>query len=229
MFRSCQWKGCRKACLPCSACWRRWVLACSKSTTHKTSREPWTGRHGFGIWRTHTDFPQFCFPWQCRVYLGQHRHRGRPCLYLCPNTKWPHNPHQNLQQSRPAVRGRGGAGALWRPSGTLVDSTNQHLRRTLLHPDVQSRGCTHVETSLYGCGTEDLSKTMAEELLAEALALATPCGDECCAIAGHPPCGADAAPLPAMVCLLYSCQRSNGETTHSVWTAAWCWGTIHKE
>lgn len=119
MFRSCQWKGCRKACLPCSACWRRWVLACSKSTTHKTSREPWTGRHGFGIWRTHTDFPQFCFPWQCRVYLGQHRHRGRPCLYLCPNTKWPHYPHQNLQQSRPAVRGRGGAGALWRPSGTL--------------------------------------------------------------------------------------------------------------
>ena len=53
-----------------------------------------------------------------------------------------------------------------------VDSTNKHLRRTLLHPDVQRRGCTRVEILLYACGAEDLSKTVAEELVAEALELA---------------------------------------------------------
>ena len=53
-----------------------------------------------------------------------------------------------------------------------VDSTNRNLRRTLLHPDVQRRGCTLVEISLYACDTEDLSTTVAEELILEALELA---------------------------------------------------------
>ena len=51
-----------------------------------------------------------------------------------------------------------------------VDSTNSHLRRSLLHPDVQRRGCTRLEISLYACDTEDLSQTVAEELIAEHLA-----------------------------------------------------------
>ena len=53
-----------------------------------------------------------------------------------------------------------------------VDSTNSHLRRTLLHPDVQRRGGTRLEISLYACDTEDLSQIVAEELIAEALELA---------------------------------------------------------
>ena len=51
-------------------------------------------------------------------------------------------------------------------------SANKHLHRTLLHPDVQSRGSTQVEISLYACASEDLSKTVAEELVAGALELA---------------------------------------------------------
>ena len=50
-----------------------------------------------------------------------------------------------------------------------IDSTNRHLRRTMLHPDVQKRGCTRVEISLYACDTEDLSQTVAKKLIAEAL------------------------------------------------------------
>ena len=53
-----------------------------------------------------------------------------------------------------------------------VDSTNKHLRRTLLHLDVQRRGCTRVEILLYACEEEDLSKSVAEELVAEAMELA---------------------------------------------------------
>ena len=52
-----------------------------------------------------------------------------------------------------------------------VDSTNRHLRRSMLYPDVQIRGCTRLEFSLYACDTEDLSQTVAEELIAEALEL----------------------------------------------------------
>ena len=53
-----------------------------------------------------------------------------------------------------------------------VDSTNRHLRWTMLHPNVQKRGCTRLEISLYACDTEDLSQTVAEEPIAEALELA---------------------------------------------------------
>ena len=53
-----------------------------------------------------------------------------------------------------------------------IDSTNRHLRWTMLHPDVQRRGCTRLEISLYACDTKDLSQTVAEELIAEALELA---------------------------------------------------------
>ena len=42
----------------------------------------------------------------------------------------------------------------------------------MLHPDVQRRGCTRLEISLYACDTEDLSQTVAEELIAKALELA---------------------------------------------------------
>ena len=37
---------------------------------------------------------------------------------------------------------------------------------------MQRRGCTRLEISLYSCDTEDLSQTVAEELIAEALELA---------------------------------------------------------
>ena len=50
-----------------------------------------------------------------------------------------------------------------------VDSTNKHLRQTLLHPDVQKRECTRLEISLYACNTEDFSQTVAEELIEETL------------------------------------------------------------
>ena len=78
----------------------------------------------------------------------------------------------------------------------LVDSTNQHLRRKLAHPAVGSRSCTRIEISLYGCSVEDLSTNMAEELLSEALLLATPCREECCTLAGHPPCGTACCTTP---------------------------------
>ena len=55
-----------------------------------------------------------------------------------------------------------------------VDSTNHHLQRTLFHPAVLARGCTRIEVSLYGCGAEDLSTTVAEELVAEVLELVSP-------------------------------------------------------
>ena len=92
------------------------------------------------------------------------------------------------------------AGDIQKPFGEhlahLVDSTNEHLRRTLAHPAVRSRGCTRIEISLYGCRAEDLSTNMAEALLAEALLLATTCGDECCALAEHPPCGTACCTAP---------------------------------
>ena len=52
-----------------------------------------------------------------------------------------------------------------------IDSTNRYLRRTMLHPDVQRRGCTRIEILLYACDTEDFSQAVAEELIAEALEL----------------------------------------------------------
>ena len=92
------------------------------------------------------------------------------------------------------------AGEIQKPFGGhlahLVDSTNQHLCRTLAHPAARSRGCTRVEISMYGCRVEDLSTNMVETLLAEALLLATTCG-------------------------WYSRWQENGRTTQTFWTAAW--------
>ena len=53
-------------------------------------------------------------------------------------------------------------------AGDVQESFGDHLA----HPDVQRRGCTRVEISLYACDTEDLSTTVAEGLIAEALELA---------------------------------------------------------
>ena len=55
-----------------------------------------------------------------------------------------------------------------------ADCPNVHLRRTFLHPDVQARGSTRIEVSLYACRGEDLSADTAKEVVAEALALVSP-------------------------------------------------------
>ena len=72
----------------------------------------------------------------------------------------------------------------------LLESTNQHLRRTLAHPEDLAKGCTRLEVSVYGCGNEDLSETAAEEFLGEALALSIPCQVAACAAEGHQKCAA---------------------------------------
>ena len=55
-----------------------------------------------------------------------------------------------------------------------VDCPNQHLRQTFLHPDVQARGCTRIEVSLYACSGWDLSTETATEVVEDALALVSP-------------------------------------------------------
>ncbi|KAK3792681.1 hypothetical protein RRG08_032318 [Elysia crispata] len=55
-----------------------------------------------------------------------------------------------------------------------VDCPNQHLRQTFLHLDVQARGCTRIEVSLYACSGWDLSAETATEVVEEALALVCP-------------------------------------------------------
>ena len=47
----------------------------------------------------------------------------------------------------------------------LADSPNQHLRRTLAHPVVRTRGCTRIEISLHACEEGDLFANSAERLL----------------------------------------------------------------
>ena len=70
------------------------------------------------------------------------------------------------------------AGEIRKPIGghlaDYVDCPNEHLRRTFLHPDVQARGCTRIEVSLYACRGGDLSANTATEVVAEALALVSP-------------------------------------------------------
>ena len=68
----------------------------------------------------------------------------------------------------------------------LLESTNEHLRRTLANPDVLARGCTRLEISIYGCKEEDLSERLAEDLLEDALSF--PCEDADCAAEGHEAC-----------------------------------------
>ena len=53
-----------------------------------------------------------------------------------------------------------------------VDCTNQRLRKTFLHPDVQARGCTRIEISLYAC-TYRTPET-ADNLVDYALDLVSP-------------------------------------------------------
>jgi len=55
-----------------------------------------------------------------------------------------------------------------------ADCPNQHLRQTFLHPEVQARGCTRIEVSLYACSGQDLSANTAVEVVEEALALVSP-------------------------------------------------------
>ena len=72
------------------------------------------------------------------------------------------------------------AGEIREPIGghlaDYVDCPNQHLRRTFLHPDVQARGCTRIEVSLYACRGADLSTEVATEVVQEALDLVSPRG-----------------------------------------------------
>ena len=65
------------------------------------------------------------------------------------------------------------AGEIREPVGghlaEYADCPNQHLRKTFLHPDVQSRGCTRIEVSLYGCPQNQLSSKKATDCIEEVL------------------------------------------------------------
>ena len=61
-----------------------------------------------------------------------------------------------------------------------VHSTNKHLYPMLRHPDVQRSGCTRTGVPLYVCVSEDLSKTVTEELVVEALEQASIKEGACC-------------------------------------------------
>ena len=50
----------------------------------------------------------------------------------------------------------------------------------LRHPDVQRSGCTRTGVPLYACVSEDLSKTVTEELVVEALEQASIKEGACC-------------------------------------------------
>lgn len=52
-----------------------------------------------------------------------------------------------------------------------ADCPNQHLRKTFQHPDVQARGCTRIEVSLYGCPQNELSSKKATDCIEEVLEL----------------------------------------------------------
>jgi hypothetical protein len=59
-----------------------------------------------------------------------------------------------------------------------VDCPNAHLRRTFLHPDVQARGCTRIEVSLYACrGEATLSAETGNEVVQAALDIVSPEGE----------------------------------------------------
>ena len=55
-----------------------------------------------------------------------------------------------------------------------ADCLNDHLLCTFLHPDVQARGCTRIEVTLYACRGGDLSANTAKEAMEEAFALVSP-------------------------------------------------------
>ena len=53
-----------------------------------------------------------------------------------------------------------------------ADCPNQHLRQTFLHPDVQARGCTRAEISMYGCEIENiLAGNVVQDVVQEVLDL----------------------------------------------------------
>ena len=65
------------------------------------------------------------------------------------------------------------AGEIREPVGghlaEYADCPNQHLRKTFQHPDVQARGCTRIEVSLYGCPQNELSSKKATDCIEEVL------------------------------------------------------------
>jgi hypothetical protein len=58
-----------------------------------------------------------------------------------------------------------------------VDCPNKHLRKTFQHPDVQERGCTRIEVSIYGCFEDQLSIVDAKTAVDDVLELVSPNGD----------------------------------------------------
>ena len=65
------------------------------------------------------------------------------------------------------------AGEIREPVGghlaEYADCPNQHLRKTFLHPDVQARGCTRIEVSVYACPQNELSNKKATDCIEEVL------------------------------------------------------------
>ena len=65
------------------------------------------------------------------------------------------------------------AGEIREPVGghlaEYADCPNKHLRQTFLHPDVQARGCTRIEVSLYGCPQNELSSKKATDCIEKVL------------------------------------------------------------
>ena len=61
------------------------------------------------------------------------------------------------------------AGEIREPVGghlaDYADCPNPHLRQTFLHPDVQARGCTRIEVSLYACPQNELSSKKATDCI----------------------------------------------------------------
>ena len=65
------------------------------------------------------------------------------------------------------------AGEIREPVGghlaEYADCPNQHLRKTFLHPDVQARGCTRIEVSVYACPQNELLNKKATDCIEEVL------------------------------------------------------------
>ena len=65
------------------------------------------------------------------------------------------------------------AGEIREPVGghlaEYADCPNPHLRQTFLHPDVQTRGCTRIEVSLYACPQNELSSKKAIDCIEKVL------------------------------------------------------------
>ena len=65
------------------------------------------------------------------------------------------------------------AGEIREPVGghlaEYADCPNRRLRQTFFHPDVQARGCTRIEVSLYGCPLGELSDSKASTCIEKVL------------------------------------------------------------